>query len=170
LGIDLDRIDPGRPEQNGGHERMHRDVAVEVEGDAAADSAAQQAALDVWRQTFNEQRPHEALGMRVPSEVYHESSRQFDPTPAELEYPAGYLVRKVTTNGGVKVANRRVNVSSALGGWDVGLEPFRDNRYAVWFCRLCLGELDLASEKFHAASPRDEDDSVASTTDECKTN
>jgi putative transposase len=170
LGIDLDRIDPGRPEQNGGHERMHRDVAVEVEGDAQADSAAQQAALDVWRQTFNEERPHEALGMHVPSEVYHQSPRPFDPTPAELEYPAGYLVRKVTSHGGVKVANRRVNVSSALGGWEVGLEPFRDDRYAVWFCRLCLGELDLTSEKFHAASPRDDDDLAASATEECKTN
>lgn len=170
LGIDLDRIDPGRPEQNGGHERMHRDVAVEVEGDAQADSAAQQAALDVWRQTFNEERPHEALGMRVPSDMYHQSPRPFDPAPAELEYPAEYLVRKVTSQGGVKVANRRVNVSSALGGWEVGLEPFRDDRYAVWFCRLCLGELDLASEKFHAARPHDEDDVAATASEECKTN
>jgi putative transposase len=170
LGIDLDRIAPGRPEQNGGHERMHRDLAVEVEGDAKADSAAQQAALDVWCRTFNEERPHEALGMRVPSEVYRESPRPFDPTPAELEYPAGYLVRKVTAHGGVKVANRRVNVSSALGGWEVGLEPFRDDRYAVWFCRLCLGELDVTSEKFHAASPRDEDELTGSAAEECKAN
>jgi len=170
LGIDLDRIDPGRPEQNGGHERMHRDVAVEVEGDAQADSAAQQATLDVWRQTFNEERPHEALGMRVPSEVYHESPRAFDPTPAELEYPAGYLVRKVLTQGSVKVANRRINVTSALRGWDVGLEPIRDQRYAVWFCRLCLGELDVTSEKFHAASPDNEDELSDAATEECKAN
>jgi putative transposase len=170
LGIDLDRIDPGRPEQNGGHERMHRDVAVEVEGDAQADSAAQQAALDVWRQTFNEERPHEGLGMRVPSEVYQHSPRPFDPAPVELEYPAGYLVRKVLGQGNVKVANRCINVTSALRGWEVGLEAIRDERYAVWFCRLCLGELDVPSEKFHAVSPRDEAEPRSTTAETCKTN
>ncbi len=168
LGIDLDRIAPGRPEQNGGHERMHRDVAVEVEASAAADSAAQQAVLDVWRRTFNDERPHEALGMRVPSEVYHESPRRFDPAPAELEYPAGYLVRKVLRQGNVKVANRCINVTSALRGWTVGLEPVDDDRYAVWFCRLHLGEIDLTSEKFHAASPRDGDEFTATAANESK--
>ncbi len=54
------------------------------------------------------------------------AERPFDPTPAELEYPAGYLVRKVLAQGSVKVANRRINVSSALRGWNVGLEPIRD--------------------------------------------
>lgn len=154
LGIDLDRIRPGRPDQNGGHERMHRDLAMEVEGNAEADPARQQAALDVWRQTFNDERPHEALGMRVPQEVYELSPRKYDPAPVELAYPTGYVVRRVLNGGAVKLQNRRVNVSTALRGWDVGLEPIRERSYAVWFCRLCLGQLDMATEKFHAVTPQ----------------
>jgi transposase InsO family protein len=150
LGIDLDRIAPGRPDQNGGHERMHRDVAVEVEGRAETDLAAQQAALDVWRQTFNEERPHEALGMRVPQELYESSPRKYDPAPVELEYPAGYVVRRVMRSGQVNVAHRSINISAALGGCDVGLQPLTAEQYAVWFCRLRLGELDLSTDKFQA--------------------
>lgn len=67
LGIDLDRIRPGKPQENGGHERMHRDM-LELERRAARSCADQQSALDVWRRTFNEERPHEALGMRLPRE------------------------------------------------------------------------------------------------------
>jgi transposase InsO family protein len=151
LGIDLDRIAPGRPDQNGGHERMHRDLASEVECRAADDSATQQAALDVWRQTFNEERPHEALGMRVPKDVYQPSSRKYDPAPVELEYPLDYTIRKIASTGEVKMANRRVTISVALSGWEVGLQPITPQRYAVWFCRLRLGELDLSTDKFHAA-------------------
>ncbi len=151
LGIDLDRIAPGRPDQNGGHERMHRDVASEVECRAQDDPVSQQAALDVWRQTFNEVRPHEALGMRVPQEVYAPSPRKYDPAPVELEYPVGYSVRKVSRNGLVRIAGHQAAISEALAGRDVGLEAITSERYAVWFCRLRLGELDLSTDKFHAA-------------------
>jgi transposase InsO family protein len=148
LGIDLDRIPPGRPDQNGGHERMHRDMAAEVEGNAELDPATQQATLDVWRKTFNQERPHEALKMRVPQDVYCSSSRKFDPAPIELAYPPGYLVRKINRQGAVKIENIRLGVSEALSGWEVGLEPKNSHCYAVWFCRLCLGELDLMTQKF----------------------
>jgi transposase InsO family protein len=152
LGINLDRIQPGRPDQNGGHERMHRDLAWDVERVAAEDAATQQASLDVWRRTFNEERPHEALGMRVPQEVYRASPRKFDPAPVELAYPRGFLARKVSDPGCVKVHNIRVIVSSALCGYDVGLEPQEPNRFAVWFCRLCLGEIDLSTQSFRATA------------------
>jgi putative transposase len=69
LGVDLDRIPPARPDQNGAHERMHRDIAWELECDAEATLSAQQAALDVWRATYNTERPHEALGMQVPADL-----------------------------------------------------------------------------------------------------
>jgi hypothetical protein len=124
-----------------------------VEGQAEEDPVAQQAVLDVWRQTFNEQRPHEALGMRVPRDVYHVSPRKYDPTAVELTYPPGYLVRQVRRRGQVAVAGRSVLVSSALGGHQIGLEPIQTDRYAVWFCRLRLGEVDLTTDKFHAAGP-----------------
>lgn len=151
LGIDLDRIAPGRPDQNGGHERMHRDVAREVEGSAAHDAPTQQAVLDVWRRTFNEERPHEALGMRVPQAFYHVSPRKFDPSRVQLTYPEDYLIRKVNQTGSVKIHNQLINVSLALGGYEVGLQPRGSQRLDVWFCRLCLGEIDLETRKFHAA-------------------
>ena len=152
LGIDLDRIAPGRPDQNGGHERMHRDMAMEVEGSPEGNIATQQAALDIWRKSFNEERPHEALGMRVPSAVYRRSSRSFDSSPVELMYPKEHLVRKVTKGGTIKVHNVRIPLSVALQGWDIGLETVDTNRIAVWFCRLCIGEIDLQTGSFKAAA------------------
>jgi len=151
LGIDLDRIAPGRPDQNGAHERMHRDVAREVECSAEHDPTTQQAALDVWRKTFNEERPHEALGMRVPQQVYQASPRKFDPKHVQLTYPSEYLIRKVNSNGSVKIHNQLLNVSLALRDYDVGLQPIAAARLGVWFCRLRLGEIDLDTKKFNAA-------------------
>jgi putative transposase len=155
LGINLDRIPPGRPDQNGGHERMHRDLAQEVEGSAAQDATTQQASLDVWRQTFNEERPHEALGLRVPHDVYQMSPRKFDAAPVELVYPRGFGVRKVSVGGVVKIHSRGIAVSHALRGLDVGLEPIERDRCAVWFCRLRLGEIDLGTHRFHAVATGD---------------
>ena len=155
LGINLDRIAPGRPDQNGGHERMHRDLATEVECRADLDAATQQATLDTWRKSFNEERPHEALGMRVPQAVYEDSPRRFDPSPSELIYPADHLIRKVSGTGSVKVQSVRATVSTALSGWEVGLQALDVERYAVWFCRLCLGELNVSTAKFTASTRND---------------
>ena len=152
LGINLDRIAPGRPDQNGGHERMHRDIARELECQASEDSAGQQAELDVWRRTFNEERPHEALGMRVPQEVYRASSRSFDPTPVELVYPREHLVRKVNNTGYVN-ASLSIRVDLGCLGMPIGLESLKGDRWAVWFCRLCLGAIGLSTHKFHAVQP-----------------
>jgi putative transposase len=151
LGIDLDRIPPARPDQNGGHERMHRDVAVEVEATPASDVVAQQAQLDVWRNAYNHERPHEAIGMRVPAELYASSPRSY-PGEVTLEYPLGYLRRRVTSKGVISLQKTYIRVTEALAGWEVGLEPCGD-RFALWFCRLRLGEVDLAMQKFFAASP-----------------
>ena len=150
LGISLDRIEPGHPEQNGAHERMHRDIALEVEGQVDGDLSAQQAALDIWRCEYNEVRPHEALGMRRPAELYIKSERRFDPTPVVLEYPQGYWRRQVKPNGCIKISNRWVFVSSAIVGWDVGLQPLGTQQFNVWFGPLRLGELNVQDEKFTA--------------------
>lgn len=152
LGINLDRIPPGRPDQNGGHERMHRDMAWEIENSASQDVATQQAELDVWRRTFNEERPHEALGMRVPQELYRMSSRQFDPKPVELVYPRSCLVRKVNYSGCVKIHRVPVSISLALRGLQIGLEPLTADRLDVWYCKLCLGQVDLVTHRFNAAT------------------
>jgi transposase InsO family protein len=152
LGINLDRIEQGHPEQNGGHERMHRDIAQEVEGRVDGDLVAQQAALDLWREQYNHQRPHEALGMQLPAELYAKSERRFNPRPVELEYPAGYWRRRVTRVGCIKIANRLIRISAAISGYHVGLQPVSEGVFKVWFGPLCLGELNVQDEKFSAAN------------------
>jgi len=151
LGIDLDRIEPGRPDQNGAHERMHRDLAAEVEQYAELDIARQQAALDLWREEFNHERPHEALNLRFPSEVYHRSDREYDETEIELRYP-GMLRRKVSRPGRIAIDGRKIRLSSALIGRHVGLKPTGDRQYVVWFGRLCVGSLDVRSESFEPSA------------------
>lgn len=152
LGIDLDRIPPARPDQNGSHERMHRDISLEVEIQSASDFRTQQSALDVWRESYNNERPHEGIAMQVPADLYAESTRRFDKTPIELDYPIDYLKRKVMPGGSIKIENKKINVSLALGGWHVGLKFEPSERYGLWFSRLRLGEIDLKTEKFYATS------------------
>jgi hypothetical protein len=151
LGINLDRIAPGHPEQNGGHERMHRDIAYEIEGCIAGDVCAHQAALGVWRNEFNTQRPHEAIGMRVPADLYTKSERRFDPDGFELSYPCDYLRRRVDSGGDINVIGSRILISTALRGWDVGLKVTGYGRYSVWFGPLLLGEIDIETESFNVA-------------------
>jgi transposase InsO family protein len=149
LGIDLDRIAPGHPEQNGGHERMHRDISCEIENNIDGDINTNQAALEVWRHQFNHQRPHEAIGMRVPAELYVKSQRRFEPEGFDLSYPSDYLRRKVTVSGCIKIMNRLIHISKALDGWEVGLKAVGLKYYSVWFGPLCLGEIDVETESFN---------------------
>lgn len=151
LGINLDRIRPGHPEDNGGHERMHRDIPMELEGGGRGDFRAHQAALEAWREKFNHRRPHEALGMRFPADVYVKSPRKYDPTAVELKYPAEYLTRRVGRTGAIRIANWRIHISLAVSGWDVGLKPTAPGQYTVWFGPLCLGQIDLATRTFTPA-------------------
>jgi putative transposase len=156
LGIDLDRIPPGRPDQNGSHERMHRDIALELEAHSAADFASQQAALDTWRASYNQERPHEAIGLQTPAALYQSSPRRFEPHEIALEYPLGYLRRRVSSNGAIRLKRSRVRVSESLAGWDVGLQVEKPSRYGLWFCRLRLGEVDLDTQEFYAAAAASE--------------
>jgi transposase InsO family protein len=159
LGIDLDRITPHSPQENGAHERMHRDIALEVEAASAADAAVQQAALDTWREEYNHDRPHEAIGMRVPAELYQPSPRRYETGEVELEYPLGYLRRRVGPTGAIRLQGIQVRVTQALTGWEVGLQPEHD-RYGLWFCRLRLGEVDLQTQKFYAVTKRQQNAEV----------
>lgn len=152
LGIDLDRIPPGRPDQNGSHERMHRDIALELEAHSAADFATQQAALDTWRASYNQERPHEAIGLQTPAALYQSSPRRFEAQEIALEYPLGYLRRRVSSNGAIRLKRIHVRVSEALAGWDIGLQMEKPSRYGLWFCRLRLGEVDLDTRKFYATA------------------
>jgi len=151
LGIDLDRTDPGHPEQNGSHERMHRDLAAEVQYAGTGSLDEQREALEIWRQSYNQERPHEALAMKTPAELYTPSPRRYEGDPEQLQYPLGYLVRRVGPRGIIRLHCEELLISTALCGWDVGLQPREDGRYSVYFGRLCLGVADLRTASFECS-------------------
>ncbi len=149
LGIDLERGRPGHPQDNGAHERMHGDISRELEAVGESD----QAALDLWRQSFNYERPHEALGMRCPGEVYVASEKKYDRTPEDLDYPQ-MCTRRVCQHGAIRVEGQRLFLSTTLAGWSVGLKPIAEDLLEVWFGRLLLGQVDLATSNFVRADIR----------------
>ena len=142
LGIELERSRPGCPQDNGAHERMHRDIERELAG-----LESDQKSFDVWRQTFNEQRPHQALGNRTPSEVYQESERQYTGSPDDLEY-VSMESRKVQKAGSFRLRNHRVFLSSALSGWSVGLKSEEPGWQNVYFANLNLGRVETETGLF----------------------
>lgn len=149
LGIDLERGRPGCPQDNGGHERLHLDIHLELEKDRLGE---EQAHLEEWRRVFNEERPHEALQMRTPSEVYRPCAKKYEGTPEDLSYP-GMAARKVQQIGTIGWAGEHLFISTALQGWSVGIEPKQAPLCNVWFGRLLLGHLDPSTASFEPAQP-----------------
>jgi len=149
LGIDLERGRPGHPQDNGAHERLHRDISLELEGVVGAH---RQAALDLWREQFNFERPHEALAMRTPAELYVVSERKYDGTPAALQYEA-MGSRKVTASGKIKWRGEHYFLTTSLAGWNVGVQSVNEV-LNVWFGRLLLGQIDSSSASFLRADIR----------------
>ena len=150
LGIDLERNRPGCPQDNGAHERMHRDVRIELE---AGRIGRDQSAFDQWRQEYNTERPHEALGMKTPAEKYEPSPREYQGTPEDLDYGAA-LKRKVYRHSGmIRYGSGRYFISNAIGGWSVGIKPQSNGLVEVWFSRLLLGHIDPRASSFLAARP-----------------
>ena len=138
LGIRHDRIEPGHPEQNGSHERMHRDVETEIARTPADTLLEETERLEIWRQVYNVQRPHEALGMKTPAEVYRCSSRQLHQvTPYAC--PESYECYRVRKNGSIRFKDgRELHISRALVGMEVGLERVGVTGWRVWFCDLMV--------------------------------
>lgn len=151
LGISLERSRPGCPQDNGAHERMHRDVRRELQ---AGRIGRDQAAFDLWREEYNHERPHEALGMKTPGEIYRPSARRYEGTPVDLDY-GGMTTRRVNERHGcISHGGEMISISSALGGWSVGLCPCPDqDLQEVWFSRLLVGHLDETTASFRPAKP-----------------
>lgn len=147
LGIDLERGRPGNPQDNGAHERMHRDIKHELQCHAKGNTREQQAAFDIWRETFNTQRPHESLENKTPSEVYQDSDRIWERTPTDIEY-SQMMTRKVFRNGCIKIDGIAIRISIALAGWSVGMKPLCKDRLELYFAQLKLGEIDLSTYTF----------------------
>lgn len=142
LGVVPERIQPGHPEQNGCHERMHRDLKQETARPPAEDQAAQQRRFDEFRHVRNEDRPHEALGHKTPAELYWPSPRPYPAKMPEPCYPGHFEVRYVRPGGEIKFRGRYMFLSEALRGERVGLEEFDDGLWSIYFCKLLLGRFD----------------------------
>jgi transposase InsO family protein len=151
LGIQLDRIDAGHPEQNGRHERFHLTLQQEATTPPAATPAQQQRRFDRMRREFNGERPHEALGQRPPATVYVPSPR---PYPARLEdpwYDATHQVRRVHAAGQIKWRGESVFVSEAVRGELVGLAETERGDWTVRFMDVELGRIDRQTGRFTPA-------------------
>lgn len=145
LGIIPDRTEKGHPGQNGSLERMHRDISVEIEGKIKGGRQANQAVLDEWVKEYNSLRPNEAIKMKVPDEVYHPSERKYTGDYDEIEYPIGYLPRKVGKSGHIKISSIPVNIGVSLAGLTVGLRVKDDVIFDVFLADFLLGTIDLNS-------------------------
>lgn len=141
LGILPECIEPGNPQPNGRHERMHRTLKAETTRPPAATQRAQQRTFDRFRQEFNFERPHEALDMHTPASRYESSPREMPTKLPPLAYPDRFEVRYVSANGGIRWNHQWVNVSHACVGADVGLEEIDDGVWNVYFGPLKLGRL-----------------------------
>ncbi len=141
LGILPELIEPGKPQQNGRHERMHRTLKAETTRPPAANHRAQQRKFNRFREEFNNERPHEALDMQTPASVYEPSPREMPNTLPPLEYPDRFEVRYVSANGGIRWNHHWINVSITCAGEYVGLEEIDDGVWNVYFGPLKLGRL-----------------------------
>ncbi len=142
LGIVPERIEAGHPEQNGRHERMHRTLKAETASPAAANRRAQQRSFDRFRQEYNQQRPHEALGMQTPAAVYVPSLREYPARVREPEYDSALLVRRVDCTGHISWKHVSVFLSDVLTGERVGLLPVDERHYEVYFGSTPLARFD----------------------------
>ena len=142
LGIAIERIKPGHPQQNGRHERMHLTLKKEATRPPGMNSLQQQARFDDFLQEFNTERPHEALAMKPPAEVYKPSPRPYLGLP-ELSYPLHDRDVVVTACGRICMHRKRINVSHVLAGQRVGIKEVDEGIWIVSFMHYDLGYIDL---------------------------
>ncbi len=142
LGICPERIEPGHPEQNGSHERMHKTLKDYTARPPAVTIVRQQRRFDEFRTEYNEYRPHEALQMCTPSECYSSSQRQFPSRLLPVSYPDYMLVRKVYPHGDIFCFGKRLFLAETLAGEYVGIERVDEDESFIWYCGYLLGRLE----------------------------
>jgi hypothetical protein len=142
LGIRVERIDPGCPQQNGSHEQFHRVLKRDTTRPPGRTVGAQQRRFDAFRQEYNEERPHDALAGASPASLYTRSSRPLPQTLPVVDYPAYYEVRGADASGVISFHGRSLSVTRALADQDLGLEEIEDAVWRVWFLNTPLGHFD----------------------------
>lgn len=147
LGILPERIEPGCPEQNGRHERMHRTLKEEAISPPRSSAVDQQVAFDRFRREYNQQRPHEGIDNRTPASIYTDSPRPYPSHLPEMAYPDHMVMRKVRPSGLLWWHGQEYYMSETLVGEWVGLEPLNDRQMQINFGPIKLAVLDVARKK-----------------------
>lgn len=142
LGIRHHRIEPGKPQQNPRHERMHRTLKAEATRPPGANLRCQQKKFDAFRKEFNEIRPHQALGQKTPAEAWRPSPRPYPKRTPKPEYPGHSEKRRVTSSGHIKFKNQLFFLSSNLRGHTVALEEIDDRIWSIYFYDVLIARLD----------------------------
>lgn len=137
LGIGIERIKPGHPQQNGRHERMHLTLKQETARPPRTNMLQQQERFDLFRDEFNKERPHEALGMKCPAEVYQPSARPYNGLP-DVDYPFHDKEVLVTCCGRICMHRKKINISTVLAGQKVGIKEVDDGIWLVSFLTYVL--------------------------------
>jgi transposase InsO family protein len=141
LGIQIERIKPGHPQQNGRHERMHLTLKKDATRPASFNFLQQQSRFDQFIQVYNHERPHQAIGMRYPGELYTPSARPYrDPEPPQ--YPFHDRTVCVTTCGRICIGRRKINLSHIFAGQLVGIREVEEKIWLVSFLDFDLGYFD----------------------------
>jgi len=141
LGIGIERIAPGNPQQNGRHERMHLTLKQEATKPPGANFLQQQAKFDEFVHYYNHRRPHQALAMRFPVEAYEASTKPYQGLP-NLEYPLHDRTVTVTCCGRICIGRRKINLSTVFAGQNVGIKEVSENIWLVTFMDYDLGFFD----------------------------
>lgn len=142
LGIRHERIEPGHPEQNAEHERMHRELKADTARPPAATEDLQQQRFDSFRAEWNVERPHESLGQRPPAMLWEPSPREYPEALAEPEYPSYFEVRRIKRGGEVRFKGRTIFVAQALARELVGLTEVDDGVWSINFMSFEIGRID----------------------------
>jgi len=150
LGIEIERIRPGHPQQNGRHERMHLTLKKEATRPAARNLLQQQARFDAFIDYYNQERPHQALAMRCPAELYTPSPRPYRGLE-ELDYPFHDHAHIVTRCGRICFGRRKINLSTVFAGQKVGVKEVSDRIWLVSFMHYDLGYFDHESCRLESA-------------------
>jgi putative transposase len=144
LGIEIERIKPGNPQQNGRHERMHRTLKLETTKPAAFNLLQQQSKFDHFQKVYNHERPHQAIANRYPAELYTPSAKIYRRLP-EVDYPFADKTVTITHCGRICMGKKKINVTSVLGGQQVGITQTDDAIWLVSFMKYDIGYFDETS-------------------------
>ena len=145
-GIEVELTGPAAPQENGSHERMHRDLKAETAQPPSANLAAQQRRFERWRHTYNHERPHESLDQQRPADVYQPSGRRLNEHDKPVVYPSACEVKLVSIGGHLAHEGRNYHLGGAFAGKQVGLHRTADGQTALYFANVHLGNLRYDAE------------------------